>query len=256
MSSDGPISFDTQYGHYEVADTIYSGRRARVLYSGAHQAAQSGLALDGKPELLFDYNERFMELCRGLLPKKLLLLGGGACTLPKALQEEFPDLIMDVVELDAQLLEIAQQHFDFHPNASTRLHVADMREFLSRTDETYDVIILDVYTHAQIPRQAQTVELAAELAQHLSENGAIAMNVISGFIGRASEQLRRQTAALKESFTVVEVFPASRGLSMWLGQNFVVTATHNTSLVEHMRYEDLGLPEITQADLLHDNDEV
>src|SRR6476469_4412698 len=93
------VEGDTQHGHYVVADTIYSGRPARVLYSGNHQAAQSGVAKDDNPDLLFDYNQRFIELVRGLLPKKILLIGGGALSLPKALLEEFPEVSLDVVEL-------------------------------------------------------------------------------------------------------------------------------------------------------------
>jgi spermidine synthase len=253
MSTGTLFSCDTEYGHYEVADTIYSGRPARVLYSGAHQAAQSGLAMDCKPELLFDYNERFMELCRGLLPHKILLLGGGACTLPKALLEEFPDMKQDIVELDAKLLEIAQQYFDFKPSANTQLHVADIRQFLTANDDQYDLILLDVFTHAAIPRQAQTAELAVELAGHLTADGVAAMNVISGFAGRLAEPLQRQAAALTSAFNRVEVFPAGYGLSLWLSQNFIVTATQSGSTAHHMRYKEIGLPEISRTDLLHDD---
>src|ERR1700752_3186245 len=77
---------ETPYGHYTVVDTTYSNRPARVLYSGREfRTAQSGIALDDQDEMLFDYNQRFLELARGLEPKRALLIGGGAFTLPKRL---------------------------------------------------------------------------------------------------------------------------------------------------------------------------
>ena len=53
---------DSAYAHYRIADVSYMGRPARLLYGGTHEAAQSGLALDDRPELLFDYNQRLLEL--------------------------------------------------------------------------------------------------------------------------------------------------------------------------------------------------
>jgi spermidine synthase len=252
MSSDVIVHIDSEFGRYEVTDTIYSGRRARVLYSGAHQAAQSGLALDDRPELLFDYNERFMELCRGILPHKVLVLGGGACTLPKALLEEFPDIVIDIVEIDEQLIAAARNHFGFKPSGTTRIFTEDARKFLARSTDEYDLIIIDIFNHAAIPLPIQTVEMARQLASHLTKQGVVAMNIIATFIGEPALPLKRQTAALREVFTDVEVFPASHGLSLGLSQNFVVTASMHGPQAAHMRYEDYGLPDIGPDYLIHD----
>jgi hypothetical protein len=57
--------FQTPYGSYKVVDTIYNGRPARMLY-GAKNSPQSGIAFDDSPELLFDYNQRFLEIALSL----------------------------------------------------------------------------------------------------------------------------------------------------------------------------------------------
>lgn len=250
MHSPTLVTVDTEYGHYEVTDTTYSDRPARVLYSGAHQAAQSGIAFDDKPELLFDYNERFMELCRGLLPKKILLLGGGACTLPKALLEEFPDIKLDIVELDGKLFEIAKEYFDFVPSPSTRLHISDAEEFLSKSKDTYDLILLDVFTHAAIPRSLQTAGVTQELAAHITSEGVVAMNIIAAYTGIHSQPLHLQTESFMRIFKSVELFPASYGQSLWLSQNFIMTASNKGSVANLMRYKSLELPGTSQTDLV------
>src|SRR4051812_8954262 len=122
---------DTEYGHYQVVDSYYLGRPARVLYSGEYGAAQSGVARDNKDDLLFDYNARFRDLVRGCKPRTLLIVGGGAFTLPAALAREFPALEQDVVELDGGLLDIARRFFNFQPTENVRVHIGDGRKYLA-----------------------------------------------------------------------------------------------------------------------------
>lgn len=247
---------DTELGHYQVVDTIYSGRHARVLYSGSHQAAQSGVAHDDNPQLLFDYNERFMELCRGLMPHKVLLIGGGACTLPKALLKEFPDLIIHIVELDGGLFDIAKRYFEFVPSPNTSLYVSDGREFLDSTSDIYDLIMIDAFSHATIPRSLQTAEAAKSIKKHLAPHGVLAMNIIAASSGVRSVVLRRQVAAVEHIFSNVEIFPASSGQSPWLSQNYVVTAhLQRHSLNNHFRYEPVPTIKTQTKDLLNDRND-
>src|SRR3954469_25939647 len=112
---------DTAYGHYQVVDAPYDGRPARVLYSGDHQAAQSGVATDGQPDLLFDYNQRLFEIARGVQPKTVLLIGGGVGTLPTALLAALPDVQVDMVEPDDGLTKLAYQYFDLPVDDRLRL---------------------------------------------------------------------------------------------------------------------------------------
>ena len=234
---------DTEFGHYSVADTIYGGRAARVLYSGQRQAAQSGLARDGKPELLFDYNQRFMELAAEFKPKQVLLIGGGAFTLPKALVEKFPALQLDIVELDPGLLPIAERFFDFRPTEQTRIHYTDGADFLRQTRETYDLIMIDAFTHTTVPESLQTGAAAKQLRDHLRSGGVVAMNCIAAYHGMRSAVLHRQITAFRTVFSTIEMFPASPNQSLWLPQNFILTAyPDGATLRDYFRYEPIELP--------------
>lgn len=244
---------DTEYGHYLVVDTIYAGRPARVLYSGDRQAAQSGVASDGRSDLLFDYNERFMELIRGLRPRRVLLIGGGAFTLPLQVQAELPETAMDIVELDPGLLYIARTHFSFEPADRMQVYNADGRRFLETGREPYDLIMVDAFNHTTIPRSLRTQEAALAYKRNLRPHGVLAMNIITGYEGERSALLRRQIASLRPAFEKIGIFPAGRQMSLWIPQNFVLIASSQSHhFNKYLRFAPLDLPAAQENAADHD----
>lgn len=245
---------DTQVGHYQVADTLYDGREARVLYSGDRQAAQSGVAKDGKPDLLFDYNQRLYELAISLVPKRILLIGGGVFTLPTALLKVLPTTIIDAVEPDAGLTELAQQFFDLP--VSDRLHIYNTngRTYLREHSARYDMIIVDAYNHTTIPREAKTLQAFEAYYSHLGAKGVLAMNVISGYYGSGARTLQEVYAAATRTFDAVDVFLATRGYTLWLPQNFVLVAQkgQNLPLKDYVRHDAVSPPETHPEMALND----
>lgn len=242
MDPDGVLfECDTEFGHYQIADTVYCGRPARMLYSGNNDAAQSGVAKDNDDDLLFDYNQRFRELVQGMRPKRVLILGGGAFTLPTALMQEFPGLELDVVELDGSLVDLARRYFGFQPDEHTTVFIGDGRRFLEKTDRVYDLIIMDVFTHAVIPLSFQNLETALGFRRCLGKNGIVAINIIASLYGPHSVVLRRMHQILQATFRRVHIFPAGQGLSSWISQNYVMTAQDSHwDLSPCLRYPAVG----------------
>lgn len=188
-----------------------------------------------------------------LRPQHILLLGGGAFTLPKAILENFPAVRLDIVEPDAGLLDIAQKYFGFKPTRHTRVHHNDGRHFLETTNGAYDLIIVDAFIDTDIPPSLQTVEAAASLRTHTAPAGSVAMNVIAAYHGFRSSILRRQIAALKTSFSHLQLFPANSGDMLWLPENYILTAqTGHHDLRPYLRYEPLKLPRSWAAEAPHD----
>ncbi|HSH18320.1 MAG TPA: fused MFS/spermidine synthase, partial [Candidatus Saccharimonadales bacterium] len=188
-------------------------------------------------DLLFDYIQRFRELVQGIRPQHVLVLGGGAFTLPTALVQEFPKMRVDVVELDGELIGIARDYFDFKPNEYTGIHIGDARQFLDDITNTYDVIVLDVFEHAAIPASFQTTSCMQSLRKCLNKDGVVAVNVIASLNGRRSAVLYRMQELLRSSFQNVDVFPSSQGQTPWALQNFIMTAQNGTrDMAAHLRY--------------------
>lgn len=246
---------DTQMGHYQVVDTLYDGRPARVLYSGDRQAAQSGVAHDANPDLLFDYNQRMFELVTSLRPERLLLIGGAVGTLPTALLQSLPTLCIDVVEPDAELTELAYQYFDLPVDDRLRIFHTDGRTFLREHHESYDVILVDAFVNTTIPESIRTLEAFQAYREHLTAEGVLSINVIGCYYGPRSQVLREMCAAATVLFGTVHIFLATRGYSLWLPQNFVLTAQKQSSspIGEYMRYESVDIPTTQSADIRYDS---
>jgi len=247
---------DTAYGHYQVVDTTYDGRPARVLYSGDQQAAQSGVARDDGADLLFDYNQRLFELVANIAPSRVLLIGGGVFTLPTALLNALSEVRIDVVEPDAALTELAQDFFGLPVSDRLAIFNTDGRTFLREHATRYDMVLVDAYTHTTIPKELKTLQAFRAYHAHLREHGIVAMNVISGYYGSSSRTLDQMYAAAIQTFDRADIFLASRGYSLWLPQNFVLTGQRGEAplLEDYIRYDAVKPPEVQPGMVLEDDD--
>jgi spermidine synthase len=240
---DSRLLYDTTtpFARYQVWDTVYGGRAARVLYSGERRTAQSGVAHDSRPDLLFDYNQRFMELLSAIQPARVLLIGGGVYTLPMAALAACPKMAIDVVEIDPGLDEIARHFFSLRPDPRLRIIHADGRDYLNNTDQLYDVVLIDAFVHASTPPELRSVEAIRAYNRHLTIPGLVARNLISPYIGDDAEPLHRQIGDYRDSFDDVSIFPAGNTIPLGISQNLVLTAQKGKPrpLDTYLRYPPL-----------------
>ncbi len=134
-------------------------------------------------------------------PKRGLILGHGGGSLAKWLAYHWPDLELDVVEMDPSVVEAAENYFDYTPPANHHVVVQDARTFLRGSPETYDVVWVDVFARHLIPFHVTTKEFFEELRSHVSPKGAIAVNLASS---DAPANVRRAEAVFS---TINHVFP-------------------------------------------------
>lgn len=244
---------DTPFGHYQVVDMVYVGRKARVLFSGQRAAAQSAIPKDGNPAMVFDYNQRFLELVDSLKPKRMLLIGGGAFTLPIEVLKTMPEVYMDVVEQDPELGKIARRFFDLKPSKRLKITFGDGRQYLQENSTGYDLILIDAFTHNVIPRQLCTQEFTQLAKQNLTKNGVVAGNIISAYHGPSDTVLKQFFATYRSIFKHVDIYPADRALSYWISQNFLLIATNKLIKPKYnLRFEGLKPPPTSPDDIQHD----
>ncbi|MDB5170034.1 MAG: Spermine synthase [Candidatus Saccharibacteria bacterium] len=245
---------DTDLEHYQVVERVYEGRPARVLFSGPRRAAQSGIGLDDDPDLLFDYNQRLLEVANGVYPQRILVIGGGAFTLPMALTAALPEAIVDVVELDPGLRAIAAEHFGLTESERLDISFGDGREFVEQSNQLYDLIVLDVFSELSIPRQFLTIEFVRKLHARLQPGGTVAMNIIASYQGINAGLIKSQVAAYQSLFDRLDIFPAAYGLTSWLPQNLLLVAQKNADRVldEYLRFAPIDSIEAGEIDLYHD----
>jgi spermidine synthase len=126
--------------------------------------------------------------------RRILYLGMCAGTSVKQLVH-FYDVEVDAVELDPQVVEVAQEYFNLSEGDGLRIHAMDGRMFL-RNSGRYDIINIDVFKTAEIPFHMATVEFFSECDDHLTDDGLLIMNVITVWgddrVGRSISNTLRQ----------------------------------------------------------------
>jgi spermidine synthase len=110
-------------------------------------------------------------------PGRVLIVGLGGGTIPRFLHQHFPELAIDVVEIDPDVVAVAKQFFGFREDARMRAHVADGRAFIAACRQRYDLILLDAFSSDSIPIHLATREFLMEVRRALTPNGLVAGNV-------------------------------------------------------------------------------
>lgn len=228
----------SDYGRYKIIDMEYDGRPARVLF-GEGRSPQSGVALDDEPALLFDYNQRFLEMIESRRPRRLLVIGGGVMMLPTAVYHRFPDVEIDVIEIDALLVQLARQFFDAPDDERLRYIVEDGRVYLERTDVLYDMIILDAFLGFTIPTHLLERSAIDLYRRHLNPGGVVAVNFISEFMSYRPRLAHEIVATLEEVFMHVGVYQADAHMVKRDEQNLVGVASDEEVHFDYLQSEDV-----------------
>jgi spermidine synthase len=118
-----------------------------------------------------------LAFCPGAQSCLVLGLGGGS--IPRMLLAARPQMIMDIVEIDPAVVELAERYFDFSARPKLRIHVEDAARFLRSCPSRYEIIIVDAYLGHQYPNQCATEEFFKDARDRLADDGVIALNWLS-----------------------------------------------------------------------------
>lgn len=226
MASRRTILFEghSDFSDYQIIDMLYEGREARVLY-GDNATPQSGVALDDDPELLFDYNQRFLEIIESIRPRSILVIGGGVFMLPMAVLDRLGDMVMDVIEIDPLLPQLARDYFDFVDDPRLNVIIGDGRAYVDSCTKTYDLIIVDAFTAYDIPRSLLSLEAVQAYARCLNEDGVVAVNFIAAYRTHRTTLAHQLQATFETAFADTELYPADPTYDTRSEQNLVLVAS-------------------------------
>ena len=201
---------------------------ARYMYFD--RTLQSAMNLKDPTALRLVYS-RYTSLGFAFRPdaKKMLIIGLGGGSIPKKVQKEFPDLEIDAVEIDPEVIKVAKDYFNVKENKNLRLHAMDGRLFLNRTQNQYDIILLDAYFTDAVPFHLTTKQFFELAQKKLAPNGIIVANLISAVTGPSGKIVRAFVRTQRQIFPQVYVFAARRpdNVSLDTIQNVIVIATRD-----------------------------
>lgn len=163
----------------------------RTLQFGS--TIQSSLRIDDPALSGLDYVEFFhIPFLQREHIGRALFIGLGAGSGPAQFLLDYPDLRIDVVEIDPVVIRVAGESFGFISSSRCAIHEDDGFSWVARTRRRWDLIIIDAYMTEKgrlvIPSELMTEEFFELCAKRLTAGGIVSFNCAAP----ADDQLTRE----------------------------------------------------------------
>ncbi len=126
-----------------------------------------------------------MTLLLKPVQKRVLILGLGGGSMVHFYQRYFPKTHLDVVEIDAGVVNVAKEFFGVRETNTTTIFTMDAFDFLAKSRNRYDTIYVDAFLNTKLTANADEItgrlknsDFLQNLNSHLTENGAVAFNLL------------------------------------------------------------------------------
>jgi spermidine synthase len=176
--------------------------------------------------LEFRYERWFADASADLLDgagaPDVLHVGGGGFTFPRYVLALEPESRHTVLELDPEVLAIAQDELGLDP-AALDIRLGDARTALGRLPgDAFDLVVGDAFAGLSVPWHLTTTETLRDIDRVLRPEGRYVMNLIDGAEMRFA---RAQTRTMREVWLHVAVVVPSSALEGRGGSNVVLVAS-------------------------------
>lgn len=161
-------------------------------------------------------------------PKRLLMIGFGGGQISNYLFERVPNLEIDAVDIDPEVIRLARKYFGVPDSPRYRTHAADGRLWVEQapTSPAFDIIMLDAFRGVFVPLHLKTAEYYRTLLDHMGKDGVVVAN------------LHNATPMYKhDRTTFAHVFPQGYSFHTERGRQtiFVASAAEQTMSTYQMR---------------------
>jgi spermidine synthase len=149
------------------------------------EVVESSLDLKQPSKLLVPYT-RFMFMSYAFRPQqeKVLIVGLGGGSMIHFLRRYDPDVIIDVVEIDPKVVEIADQYFGVRTGDHVKIITMDGVKYLLNTTTKYDVIYMDAFLKPSpqtdstgVPLLMKTSQFYGQILTALKPDGLVVFNL-------------------------------------------------------------------------------
>ncbi len=189
----------SQYQTIDVLENRIFGKLL-VLYGSLMVADQDNNA----------YNEMIVHvpLFVHKSPKKVLIIGGGDCgALTETLKH--PEVeSCTMCEIDRQVVEVAQKHFpkltEGLSDQRANMIFSDGKEYITNSDERFDVIILDLSDPVGPAYELFQKEFHQKVHDRLNDDGILVAQAESPYFNKKA--LTAMNTNLKDIFSLVKMY--------------------------------------------------
>ncbi|MBM3821284.1 MAG: methyltransferase domain-containing protein [Verrucomicrobia bacterium] len=139
---------------------------------------------------------------------RALCIGLGIGIVPMQLAREGTQV--DVVEINPDVIPLAQRYFDFDP-ALMKIAVGDGRQYLNQGETRYDAVILDAFLGDSSPSHLMTREAFAAMRRRLEPHGVLVINSFGDFAAGADFFVGSIDQTLRAVFKQVRIHASGNG---------------------------------------------
>jgi spermidine synthase len=207
---------------YHTIRVVDIGQRRILQFE---RTRQSSMYLDNPFETDFEY-PAFFHIGLAIRPEaeRTLVIGLGGGTAVKRMWRDYPEMHVDAVELDPDVVEIAREYFALPDDPRIRVIIDDGRHHIETAPDIYDIVVVDAFDDDRIPLPLTTEEFLWAVRARLTEDGVVTYNVIGSLLGDHSKAFRSLHRTLRNTFRRVWVFNADEGVEA-KGNNLVLLAS-------------------------------
>jgi len=205
-SAQDGIRFEEQ-SEYARVFVVDRGPERHMCFGKADAASQS-LIYPNDPEAVATEYVRLSFLALAHTPgrQRALMIGLGGGTFTTLLRRHFPEMWIDVAEIDPVVVKAAKRFFGVREDERYRIHLGDGGEFVKRTPHRYDLVLLDAYAGDDIPEHLADAVFFEAIKQKTAEQGIVVLNLA---VSRATEAMIERR--FRESFAEVQCARTSWG---------------------------------------------
>lgn len=218
----------------------------RTLRFGKEGARQS-VVKPGDPDYLgLPYVKAMLVgLALSEEPRRVLVVGLGGGTLPMFLRKHYPDAVIDAVDIDPDVMDVAKRFFGFREDRLMNAHVSDGRRFVEQTRQPYDVIFLDAFGANNIPPHLTTQEFLEEVRRAVTPGGTVIGNLWGRSANPLYDSMVRTYQEVFDTLLIVDVRGANNMIVLALprrqslGRDELTRLARNVSAAKRFPF-DLG----------------
>jgi spermidine synthase len=191
----------------------------------------------------------------------ILVIGLGGGTICRIFESLYDEYHIDAVEINGLVISLAEKFFGLRAGDRLRIYNEDAKDFIEKTTETYDVVVLDVYNGIEMPANLYSKAFFDSLAERMKDGATLSINLAPAMRTHLGEIFANLASYPSKFFVIspgnnVVVFCSRKRLSaerfiegMRKGSNSIKVNQESASLVH---YFEAGLVEVDAS--VKDND--
>ena len=241
---------ESNYFCIKVREREIEGRAVRTL--ALDRLIHSYVDLDDPTFFVYGYEKIFADVATMVGHSKpqfsALYIGGGGYTMPRFLEQAYPESRQEVIEIDPAVTRVTHEYLGMPRDTTIITHNQDARIKIPELQPgRYDIVIGDAFNDVSVPYHLTTLEFNEQVKQLLTEDGIYVMNVVDQF--HSGNFLRAVITTLRASFPYVYLLADSRDFEQDNRFTFVVAGAMQPFTYAEVYFashqEGRGDPELT-----------